>query len=864
MRRALVLSMIFFMFISSFVFIALKSNSETLPETDDDAPRQFFIEGNDELRMMAEEEGWNGTGNHGDPFIIEGYTLGTDDVNFSLVLSLVSDHVIFRDCRFLDDLQAEFSVIGANVQLELCSNVTFEECSFLSMGYDCLFVLFSDNISVKSCTFQGGGERGSLVIAESADLEIIANNFLGPEPSYLIFHNCRRVHFKDNIMQGPDSFCDFSMVRDSVLSNNTVTDSEGLCWLLVHCQYIDLVQNRFTGYGSMEHFLVLDQAYDIRIKGNTIEGSWLGIYFNNCFRGKIFDNLIDCNHISIAMSYCDGFSLQRNQMTGGGLFFLGDLEYYLGHEISDNNTVNGKPVLFLKNADLDGKTIGGGAGQIFLVNISDCAVEGARIEDTLSPINLVGCRDVAVRFSILAGNSRGIRCVLSEELDLSGNKITNCEDGIEIEASRKVTISENQINVLMKGVDLGGSYDCIVKENNISGSIRDVVVLLSERSRIEGNTLNGPNGLRIVDSVDTVITNNIVNNGIISIPESVLLSGEQPEPAGNIVDGKEWVYLLNRRGFEVDLPEDIGYLGIFNSSGGIIRGIEMSRCSGIDMVRTKDILIEDVRMERMENGLRISESTDIVVNECSFADEWWTLEDGSIVSSFIPSIRAIRSGNCFLTNSTFDHPFTALSLDGCSRWTVENNRINGSLDKSISVFNRSRSNLFKDNVIEGSRTTGIAFDFSLENIVMKNRIENCTRWGVSCSVGAYENLIYLNIFKSNNGAGERFQDENKQVHDSDGVNYWCFDGPQGEYGNFWSDLRGPDEDEDLVADDPYPIWGQGKVADRYPMMEEEYRNVDPRDDQTDDEFDLVLSIILLAVMLGMVLLLTGWMLFRRN
>ncbi|MFW9894094.1 MAG: nitrous oxide reductase family maturation protein NosD, partial [Candidatus Thorarchaeota archaeon] len=68
--------------------------------TDPFDPGPFYIDGDAELTAMAAYHGWQGTGDYGDPYIIENYVIDVNDADVSCIkiLNIVSTYFIIRDC----------------------------------------------------------------------------------------------------------------------------------------------------------------------------------------------------------------------------------------------------------------------------------------------------------------------------------------------------------------------------------------------------------------------------------------------------------------------------------------------------------------------------------------------------------------------------------------------------------------------------------------------------------------------------------------------------------------------------------------------------------------------------------------------
>jgi parallel beta-helix repeat protein len=129
--------------------------------------------------------------------------------------------------------------------------------------------------------------------------------------------------------------------------------------------------------------------------------------------------------------------------------------------------------------------------------------------------------------------------------------------------------------------------------------------------------------------------------------------------------------------------------------------------------------------------------------------------------------------------------------------------------------------IITDNTIKYNRegiSIGGPYNFISDNNISDNND--------GITIGEEHNIITANNISSNNNSGihveyginnilhhNNFRNNGENAYDN-----WENNWDDGEYGNYWSDYTGEDNNGDGIGDTPYLIPG-GECEDRYPMME---------------------------------------------
>jgi len=180
-----------------------------------------------------------------------------------------------------------------------------------------------------------------------------------------------------------------------------------------------------------------------------------------------------------------------------------------------NNTINGKPLIYLE--DESDMIIDNNAGQVILVNCDNITVQNQDLSNTDVGIELWNTHHSLISGNTITNNCDGLYLYYSSNNTITGNTITNNCDGLYLHYfSSNNTITGN--TVINNGND--GLYLYYLSSNNtITGNtITNNCVGLylhyfSSNNTITGNTItNNCDGLYLDDFSNNTITGNTITN----------------------------------------------------------------------------------------------------------------------------------------------------------------------------------------------------------------------------------------------------------------------------------------------------------------------------------------------------------------
>ena len=309
----------------------------------------------------------------------------------------------------------------------------------------------SSGNTITGNTLTGGG----IFLFQSNGNAIVGNTVLGP-PSSTRGERDIQLDGNGNTVAGNTltggSYGVLLWGRDNTVSGNRITDASA--------------SGITVGGGSR----------DITVTGNTISSNTGSEY--------------PVASINIAQS--TGASLSGNVMTNGELLLNGigtgyRREYWSSHAIDASNTVDGKPVYYLKGKACS--NIPSDAGQLILVDCPGAVVENRNLKS----IELAFSPGSTIRSNVVSARTYGINLAFSGGSTVVGN-----------------TVSGN-----MRGIAYSDSPAGMIQGNTVTrgGMIVHVDFVTTAGTIIEGNSVSG--GVNLFWGVSGVtVTRNIIANGI--------------------------------------------------------------------------------------------------------------------------------------------------------------------------------------------------------------------------------------------------------------------------------------------------------------------------------------------------------------
>jgi len=339
---------------------------------------------------------------------------------------------------------------------------------------------------------------------------------------------------------------------------------------------------------------------------------------------------------------------------------------------------------------------------------------------------------------------------------IHGGGVSN--DGIYIYNCNNGDMIDNTCNDNACGIFLTFSSGCTATDNHCTNNSMAGIYLF----RTDSNTLS---------------SNVMVNCGINIWGSSSGNYNSHSIDSSNTVNGKPVYFLKYLSGASV--PSNAGQVILAN-------------CDHIN--------VWNQYLSNASVGILIAYSSDVLV-----ANNFCRL-------NAFEGIYLYSSTNCNLSdNNCSNNEFGILLADSCDNNYIGNNTCNDNIQTGIRLEGASSNVICDNNCSKNSQFGMHLFTVSDNNNISRNLISDNVQYGIRI-LSTSGNRIWNNSFIDNNGAGPIYSPAHIQASD-DGNNFWNSSG----YGNFWSDLTGPDIVPPYgIVDWSYNLTGSGGMKDHYP------------------------------------------------
>jgi parallel beta-helix repeat protein len=535
-----------------------------------------------------------------------------------------------------------------------------------------------------------------------------------------------------------------NMLQNNTASNNTC----GICLFYSNSNILHDNTANSNNYGGIH----LSDSSDNTLTNNNASNNWCGIdlrRLNN--NNALINNTVSNNDIGISLWYSSNYNTLTNNTANsnsqyGTLLYDSSNNTLVNNTFIDdglrveavhcrntveNNTVNGKPLVYLENtSNFTIQT----AGQVILVNCTNITVENLNLQNTSIGVQLMETDDCKIANNVVSNNDWG---------------------GIGLDYSNNNALANNTASDNVLGIWLRSSSSNTLQNNNATNNKYGIDLYDSNNNTLIGNTANSNNGygISLDDSSNNTLRSNTMSGNTYNIdvgdgPSSYT----QNIDTSNTVDGKPIYYWIDQQDKQV--IGDAGFVGLVNCTNITVKDLTLTNNAyGVLFAYTENSRIENVTASNnMNDGIHLW---------CSSNN---TLTGNSANSNNDYGICLLYSNNTTLTNNIVSFNYRGIHQSSSSNNTLSGNTANlndyGIYMRCSSNHNTLQNNTASDNIISDdivmgdedfgfSNGNGIYLCDSSNNILQSNTANSNENCGIYMRCSSNNNTLQNNTASDN-------------------------------------------------------------------------------------------------------------------
>jgi len=409
-------------------------------------------------------------------------------------------------------------------------------------------------------------EQNNIVIDETTEI-----GFLG-------LVACQNISVKNHYFSNNFEGILLAGITDSAIENCSFYNNDGHGMYLISCRNNTVKSCMF--YNSFWDGIFLFDSSNNSIYNCSYQESLAGVNLDYSKHTILQGLAIDNCYVGVSFDSSANNILRDNEMLQCGLQITGGTPAEYRNDVDLSNIVNGKPIYYFINQT--NRTIPSNAGQIILINCTDCVVSECNLSEASIGLELAYSARNIIKDNILTNNR-----IVGIDFDgsendyniIRSNLLQGNNYGVDVDSS---TMNIFQDNIFIEN-GMGLSFDTC-GENSMIGNI------------IQG----GSYGISLVSSKYNIFTENIIRNvsifGIyflssnhnildfnVMIHCSIMVYGYDDNEFRNDVDvtntvnGKPVYYLCSRKWMTI--PDDAGEVILVDSEHCIIKDLYLNKGS---------------------------------------------------------------------------------------------------------------------------------------------------------------------------------------------------------------------------------------------------------------------------------------------
>jgi parallel beta-helix repeat protein len=400
------------------------------------------------------------------------------------------------------------------LMLETSLNNTIANNTIINSGIG-IYLKNTINTSIVGNNISSGGDG---ILLRDSNNNSIRNNLLDNDGRNVYLYTSSNNHAANNTLFNGEIEIAFSSLNNAIQNNNITNSSIGI-GVSRSSSYNILMNNIISRCYSLGIEIDLSSSNNILMKNKITSNHGPGIMLWSSSNTTMIDNIISDNTgIGIFIRESSNNRLFNNSLTNDSIFIEGDsLSHFNTHNISNNNSVNAKPIHYFRNCnniDIDGIPI----GQLILANCTNVSVKDFYMNQSDVGIEVAYSNDINfTHFNISSFNLYGIYEFKSSNNTFFGGNFSFNKQSLYIhKSSHNYVIDSNFTRNEGSGISCSySSNNTIIQNDFINNDGNGIAIWQSGNDSILNNNIeiNEMGGIYISNSFYTNVShNNILSN----------------------------------------------------------------------------------------------------------------------------------------------------------------------------------------------------------------------------------------------------------------------------------------------------------------------------------------------------------------
>ncbi len=266
--------------------------------------------------------------------------------------------------------------------------------------------------------------------------------YIGNTTKYFVIKDCKIYNATGSFLHPKNAVVLSNVTNGSIIASSVWDSSDGV--YIKNSKNVVLENNNITSYNIG---IYIDSSKVI-IRSNIILHNDRGLLLYRSVGSVIYNNTFKLNWRGIEIRDGSlGNIIYGNRFYGDGITFIADKNVWTGQDIAYNNTVDNKPIYYVRNADMNNQTVPRGVGEVIVANVSWLKIENLKLGNVTDAIQVSYSSNITVRNNTFRWiGEYAIWLWKSNHITIENNTVMHVKfAGVSLWVSSNNTVANNTI-----------------------------------------------------------------------------------------------------------------------------------------------------------------------------------------------------------------------------------------------------------------------------------------------------------------------------------------------------------------------------------------------------------------------------------